>query len=201
MSRTLAVLVALVGLGAPGCFYDLGPFSYSEGPYDGAENSLEAQDPALEGQAGEVTVDEPTVARVYTATRFDNDAIIELRSRGRGGVLMQNYSISGFDRLAPGDEITSSATPYVGTADEPPSDDPADVESVDEDPAIDVFAVGCSGPRDDEWEFDQAADDVTLQVDEGPEPGTLKLTFTSRFLSYYDGEAQTVQGSVVVRVD
>lgn len=188
MHRTLATFIALAGFGSSGCLYDLDSSGYFGEPYGTGESALAVQEPVLEGQAGDVTVSEPTTARVHSAYRFDDQISVDIRTRGRGGVLMQNYTIDGFDRLAPGDEVVvSGAEPYVATG--------------DSEPDVDVYTVGCSGPRDGEWEFDQGADEVTLQVEEGPEPGTLRLNFTSRFESYYEGDAQTVQGSVVVRVD
>ncbi len=187
MSRTHVLLIALAGFGAPGCLYGIDDFGTG---YSGrGETALQVQESALDGEAGAVALDEPTAARVFEAARYGDIVDIEIRARGRGGVLMQRYSIEGFDRLTPGDElVVDGATPYVGIG-------------TDAEPEANVSAVGCSGPRDDEWEFDQMADEVTLQVEEGPEPDTLRLNFTARFDSYYAADAQTVQGSVVVAID
>lgn len=49
------------------------------------------------------------------------------------------------------------------------------------DQGISMSVTGCSGPREGSWEFDAGADDVTLEVEEGSLPGTLRMDFVSTF--------------------
>ncbi len=209
MFRIPFILVAVAGFGIAGCSYGLADPS----DYESAGSPLTIQEPMLAGAAGDVAVDETAEVRVHSAELVDNTAYIELRGYGSSGVLMQNYIVSNFDRFAPGDRVivAYSATDDDLMGEEPDDEsegddswtDDMDVEEppAEDDSADDVFVIGCSGPTDDEWNFDEPAEEVTMEVEEGPEPETLKLTFTSRFPSYFGGEGEIVRGSVVVRMN
>ena len=67
---------------------------------------------------------------------------------------------------------------------------PTDPES---DLSIDV--IGCSGPRDGEWDYyDTPADDVQVEVEEGDDPGTVVLKYRASFEDY-TGVRSNVTGS------
>lgn len=57
-----------------------------------------------------------------------------------------------------------------------------------------VSLLGCSGPADAYWEFDQTADEVTLQVQEGSTPDHRRIAYTG---TWSDGS--TVSGTLEYR--
>lgn len=193
MSRTLTTIVVLIGSIGSGCLFERGAGSdYTYAAPDAspslgyAERPLSVRDATLQGSAGEVVIGEPVTARIaYATVSRDGSATLELRAMGRGGALMQLYRIADFPDLAPGDELVVDNVEYR-SYDSPP---------------LPAETVGCSGPRDGEWTFDTSADQVVLQVVEGPQPGTLRLNLTSLFDDPIRVGYQSVQGSVVVRLD
>ncbi len=60
--------------------------------------------------------------------------------------------------------------------------------------------LGCSGPSDGNWDYDRTSDEVTVQVEEGPEVGTITLRYTAEMPSsdWDSTESTTVAGSIVV---
>ncbi|MEM9070222.1 MAG: hypothetical protein AAGE52_17075 [Myxococcota bacterium] len=180
--RTLTTLfVATALMAGTGCTWDL---DFDDPTYGSESEALSTSDGVLEGSAGDVRNVEGS-ARVHDAYAYDSHAYIELRARGRGGVIMQGYHIDGFDQLRPGDVLTFGTDRYdyyTGGSE------------------VYVSTTGCAGPSGDNWDFDQGADEVTVVVEQGPEPGTIRLDIDSRFDSYYDGGSQNVRGSVTVAV-
>jgi hypothetical protein len=61
-----------------------------------------------------------------------------------------------------------------------------------------VTLIGCSGPSEGAWAFDQSANEVTVDVSEGSSPDSLVLDFSGTFVRADDasGEQQVVVGSV-----
>lgn len=57
-----------------------------------------------------------------------------------------------------------------------------------------VSLLGCSGPADGYWEFDQTADEVTIEVQEGSTPEHRRIAYTG---TWSDGS--TVSGAVEYR--
>ena len=66
---------------------------------------------------------------------------------------------------------------------------------------ISVSIVGCSGPENGWWDFDQSAEDVVITVEEHPEnPDVMVVAFTASFIEYtyvdyydeyyYEGEGE-----------
>jgi hypothetical protein len=57
--------------------------------------------------------------------------------------------------------------------------------------------IGCSGPNEGDWVYDQMADDVAVDVSEGSTPGTVVVDFSATFTVYDmdETEQQTVVGS------
>ncbi len=185
--RTIAVLVALVAVGCTWGMDDSagvepGAWATPGGDY-GDSDELDATQGALTGRVGEV-VGLEGAARIHEAHVFDSDsantyAYIELRASGTRGVAMQGVHIDRFDSLHIGDELHFSSEEYRG----------------DGTPYVSV--IGCSGPDDGNWDYDEPAEDVDLLVGEGPTLDTMRLTITARFPSYY-GDDESVVGSVVV---
>src|SRR3990172_9514092 len=46
---------------------------------------------------------------------------------------------------------------------------------------VHLYVTGCSGPREGSWVFDAGADDVTLEVQAGSTPDTLRMIFDASF--------------------
>lgn len=63
-----------------------------------------------------------------------------------------------------------------------------------EDPAFDV--IGCAGPSEGDWAYDEGADDVDVAVSDDDADGRLELTFTATFAAdrTTTGRAETVVG-------
>jgi hypothetical protein len=64
-----------------------------------------------------------------------------------------------------------------------------------------VNLIGCSGPVEGDWAFDQGADTVTLDVSEGDTASSRVLDFTATFLAYDDWGTGTVEQGVVGSVE
>lgn len=69
------------------------------------------------------------------------------------------------------------------------------------DSGLHVNLIGCSGPVEGDWAFDQGADTVTLDVSEGDGGDTRVLDFTATFLAYDDWGTGTVEQTVVGSVE
>ena len=59
-----------------------------------------------------------------------------------------------------------------------------------------VHAIGCSGPRRDDYTFDQPASQITVDVDAGPDATSRTITFMATFAPA-GGTPQHVTGSFV----
>ncbi len=61
-----------------------------------------------------------------------------------------------------------------------------------------VSVLGCSGPRRDQFTYDRPADEVSVNVSEGPSPDTRRIDFDAKFDG--PGGEQHVTGSFVYDV-
>lgn len=66
--------------------------------------------------------------------------------------------------------------------------------------AVYMTLIGCSGPADGNWDFDQSSDTLVVDVREGSQPGTVVIDTVATFPLWDDGvrEDQVVIGSVEV---
>ena len=175
LSLTLALLIA-----APACVFDYPGWGDDyDDDWGSSSSNLTTSDPDMNGGVGGVTV--AGDAWVNTAYSYDGYAHIDLRARGRGGVIMQAIDIDGIERLRVGDSYTVDS-----------------IGRYDDDAYPYVSVLGCSGPSDGNWDFDSTADEVIVQVDPGPIANTIQINVTARWDGYYGEPSQTVQGSVVV---
>ena len=174
----LRLTLALALLGASGCVFD---WSYDDDGWgdDGYSSStryVNAEQASLTADLGEVSVEGD--ARIHDAYDYGYGASIEIRNQGRDGVGMNRLDLDGMslEDVEPGY--------YVSEAYEYESDQP------------NFSVLGCSGPEDDYWEYDQTADLVEVQVtDLGG--GQRRLDWTATFDDF--GEISTSRGSIVVR--
>lgn len=116
---------------------------------------------------------------VYEIEHYDDSSITLHAGRGSfGWVMIGLYTAEpdGFrsDAFAPGTHIESGI--------------------YDDGSAGNTDAVGCSGPSHGNWDFDGGADNLVIDVEEGPEPGTRLFHFDA---TYTDG--QHTEGGFVLR--
>lgn len=188
MKNRFALVLALAVPTLPGCYFDLtddgGDWTEpapDRGYYGGEETALTVSDGALEGTFG--TIAATGEARVQTAYSYSDYAYIELRARGVRGAVMAGLSINQGDisDLVVGETYVSSGDTWGGSA-------------------MFFSVLGCSGPSDGNWDYDRTSDEVTVQVEEGPEVGTITLRYTAEMPSsdWDSTESTTVAGSIVV---
>ncbi len=138
------------------------------------ENELSVTEPEVSGQLGDVSASASAsyVSNAYGDTAYAN---VDVRTRSRSGVLMNMISLEGLDSI----EIGRT---YV-------FNDSYNVEGTN------VFAsvVGCSGPDDGVWTTDTTADRVEVQVEAGPQDGTVEVHFNADF-----DNGDSSQGSFVM---
>jgi len=60
---------------------------------------------------------------------------------------------------------------------------------------LNIDGIGCSGPDDGNWsDYDQPADEIDVEIEEGEEPGTQVLSYRATFYDY-DGGKTSADGS------
>ncbi|MEM9190113.1 MAG: hypothetical protein AAGF12_13095 [Myxococcota bacterium] len=172
-SRRLSLIVIAVLVATPACAFD------EEG--GGFGSPLTASNPELRGGVGDVQVS--SGAWVEHAYTYDGEAYIDLRARGREGVVMQGLDIYPLDELEIGDSYVAD---ILGRYD--------DGESY-----AYVSVMGCSGPRNDDWYYyDSLADEVKVTVHPGPTADTVRVNTTATFVNDFDGSTETVDASIVI---
>lgn len=192
-----ALLATVVAAAAPGCFYTpsgWGDFE-SESTWSEEWRAPESAAPVdvvnsrISGDMGEVIgVDG---AATYEGGWGDADfATVDMRVRDTSApfVMMSVVEITGgIDALEPGTRASFQN-------DDVPAYDPA---------ALSVRVLGCSGPNEGEWKFDQYADRVDVEVSQGSAPGYVRVDYVAYFEWYSEGAAspvdQRAQGSFEVR--
>jgi hypothetical protein len=74
-----------------------------------------------------------------------------------------------------------------------------DVYSSEPGSQLHAYVVGCSGPEENEWDFDQVADNTTIDVSENPEdPSVLVLDYTGDFTDWETGDRSQITGQVEI---
>lgn len=124
--------------------------------------------------------------------------------RAEGGALMGGLSVNNLDlaSLDLGTKIHAT-NPYAAGRGDPifEGEEPFEDEPIYEAPSVEiegpggedidtpddvmVDGIGCSGDRVDEWEKDEPAAEVDIEIVEGEEPGDRAIEFT---LTYADGQ-------------
>ncbi len=61
-----------------------------------------------------------------------------------------------------------------------------------------VSVLGCSGPSDGQWTYDDFADRVVVEVEQGDEPTKLRVHYYAEYERYGE-RTQVVRGSFDVR--
>jgi hypothetical protein len=70
-----------------------------------------------------------------------------------------------------------------------------DLYDSDPEATLNAYVVGCSGPQENEWEFDQVADETTIDVSEDPaRPDVMIIDYTGRFTDWETMERSFVSG-------
>jgi hypothetical protein len=132
-------------------------------------DALDVRSARLSGDMGEVRGfdDADPMMNGYA---YDGYVSIELHAEASDGAAMAILTVEGAMALEPGDHVDSS------------TNDTGELY---------VDMLGCSGPADYDWEFDQYATSVTVDVTEGVEPGTRTLVFSGTY-----SDESTVTGTV-----
>lgn len=152
--------------------------------YDYGASTLVLQNPTLVGAVGDVTG-----LRTENVSRIDGwgDAYwadVSTVGDGDNGAAMTILTFEGgldHPDLGPGARLTFR----LG--------EPATSEVM-------VYTIGCSGPAEDMWEFDEPASETTVEVEEHPDdPAVLVYSYEARFADGYygdtPGEPSVVRGS------
>lgn len=139
--------------------------------WSSSSEALAVDDAYVEGDLGDVQ-DVSTDARVVSAYESFGHLDIELRAQGRGWAVMHAIDLET-DQLRAGDVYDS------------------------DDTTSRVSVLGCSGPSDGQWTYDDFADRVIVEVEQGAAPNQLRVHYYAEY-EPYDQPRQTVRGSFVV---
>jgi hypothetical protein len=185
------LVVALGALGMGGCYYDFGdsgddatpstPITYGASGANVTRWTGRAD--AFRGDLGNVQRFDGAQATV-AGTEYGTTSSVRIDAENTGDRwwAMTQLSVSGSLRhpaLVPGAHLVFNRSTRVGTGAQ----------------ALSVSALGCSGPRMNQYTFDRGADAVTVDVSEGPTADTRRMTFDAKFAGP-SGE-QHVTGSFV----
>ena len=158
-------LILFSALALTGCFGEIGraedPWGFEPGPapdpYYGGTDEIGVSNAALSGELSGYSAGETTwVENAYGGANF---ASVELRSAGEG-VLMNMLSIEG--NIEAGNTYRSNGEWDSGSD-------------------IYLSMIGCAGSTNGVWDVDVPADEVEIQVEEGPEEGTVSVAYRARF--------------------
>ncbi|MBI2895892.1 MAG: hypothetical protein HYY06_20210 [Deltaproteobacteria bacterium] len=152
-----------------------------------SEQAIDITDSALAGDMGSVRGfdDEDPM---HNGWAYEGWATVEIHALGQNGsdAAMTIFEIDGgidHPSLRPGAhfEFSWDAYNYDNQLDRP----------------LRMDVVGCSGPSEGDWVFDEMANEVEVDVSEGSTPGTVVIDFTATFSAYGpdDPDRQTVVGS------
>jgi hypothetical protein len=194
------ILLAMLAAGmAVGCTTQT-PYDMPEGDYEATDlNELDTEldseyaplvgqlpvtDGTLDGSIGDVAGlrrDNPTNVSGWGEPYY---ASIYTVGQGRNGAAMTILEIEGglnAAALQPGAHF--------------------EFDVYENEPGADLHAyvVGCSGPEENDWTFDQIADKTTIDVSEHPsDPNVLVLDYTGEFTNWETGDQMEVTGQVQV---
>jgi hypothetical protein len=189
-----ALLVTLGAWGLGGCYYDFSddrddtpPPSSSTAPYGGSSATRwTGRTDTFRGDLGTVRgFDmEGTVAGTDYGTSSSSVRIDAENTSARSWAMTQ-LSFAGtlhHPSLVPGAHLVFGRSGTTGRAGGGAT-------------ALNVSVLGCSGPRLNQFTYDHGADEVTVDVSEGPTADTRRLAFDAKFAGP-SGE-QHVTGSFV----
>lgn len=159
---------------------------FPEGDETTVDEAVDMRGGTLLGDMGEVQgfEDEAPLLRGWSSEGYTNLEVHAAKADGSGAA-MAIVGITGDlsdPELQPGAHLEFSAIDYPETG-------------------LYVNLIGCSGPTEGDWQFDQSAETVTLDVSEGATPDSVTYDFTGTFVaydSYGDTTSQVVIGSVEV---
>lgn len=140
--------------------------------FGSSREALAVDDAYVEGDLGDVN-GVSAEARVVSAYESFGHVDVELRAQGRGWAVMHMLDLET-DQLRAGDVYDSDdRTSYVSV-------------------------LGCSGPSDGQWTYDDFADRVVVEVEQGDEPTKLRVHYYAEYERYGE-RTQVVRGSFDVR--
>jgi len=167
-------------------YVDSDRFEAIEQLTSGFEGNMEFVDNGqISGDIGAVRIDSNN-AELNGADQ-GNASYIEVMGQGENGIAMNVLSIEGgidHDALQPGFASNFNAQEY--------------------DSDLFVTAIGCSGDREYDWDYDQPADDVDIEVLPGDSDDSMRIDYTARtrpldpMSGAPTGDVQTSSGSFTV---
>ena len=196
-----ALVIAAGALGTGGCYYDFSddrddtptaPPSYDSRATapPGNASQWSGQADIFRGDLGTVRAFEGTAAEVTGSDYGTTTSMVRIDAEDTSARwwAMTQFSITGslhHPQLAPGARLVFNSRSNRNI-------------SSDGTPALYVSVLGCSGPRRNEFTYDQNADEVTVNVSEGSSPDTRRIDFDAKFSGA--GGEQHVTGSFVYDV-
>ena len=186
-------LIAILAL--TGCYIDIGDGYGDDGYYDDGyyyegETTVPASASLHRGDMGSVHGFDGHIIDV-TASNYGGYGSVTVISENRadGWAAMSILNINGgldHPDLVPGRRFTFSSSDYG-------YDDGSGTSP------LHVSLIGCSGPQNGSWDFDQGADSVEVEVVDTGTVGTVEVRYAASFNAYdYETGAttpQTVEGS------
>lgn len=198
MNKPILLTVLAAGL-TTGCYTE----NPMPGPEDGAytqsfDEQLPTDNPNYEALVGQLPVRQGNLdGSIGTVDGLRRDA--EFDVSGWGEPYYASIYTVGWGRNGAAMTILEVEGGLNNAALEPGAHFEFDI--YDNEPGADLHAyvVGCSGPEENEWEFDQVADNTTIDVSEHPsDPDVLVLDYTGEFTDWETGERSQIQGTVEV---
>lgn len=143
-----------------------------DSPY---QSNVNADSARLDGRMGDVSFAEADEAWVNVAMVESDYAWFDIRNDGPGGTGMAMLNLY-FDiqDLEPGMVLHGGFDP----------------ESWDESEPMMIDLVGCSGDVEDEWEYDEPAEDVEIVVEDSGDEDSVLLSWTG---NWPNGDVSTGQ--------
>lgn len=128
-------------------------------------SNVETSRARLDGQIGEVRFSDADEAWVNVAMAESDYAMLDIRNDGPGGTGMAMLNLwVDLQDLQPGDVLHGGMDP----------------DSWDSEPMM-VDLIGCSGDVEDEWDYDEPAEDVEVVVEDDEDDGSVLLSWTGSF--------------------
>jgi hypothetical protein len=130
------------------------------------EGNLDVLSSTLRGTLGGIAVDDEARATGFAESGLTT--IYNNVDEAENGAVMTIVDVIGgleHPAFVPGSRFTYTADAF------------SDVD--DDEPFVSI--IGCSGVTAGAWDFDSAADSVSISIDEGSAPETILLTYTAQF--------------------